>query len=409
MTATGQRTFAADTGLAPDRLVTPPCRFPERLAPLVEVASFFRCRMPASSSRKVKGSLRRWTTALQWWGLDEVSDVAVCAFVVLRCCPPLGVPLPDFAKHPVTPPTAANDVDALRRAARLNIGGAGVWREALESPRVSELLRALGARVKRLRTAKRPLLLREAEASLEEAIKSKDRVKIRDAFALVLALSFGLRCSELINLNDDDYAFVEDVVTLTIRSAKTRATVFTHHDPYRVSSASTLLLRAHKAYAKAVGSRKGCPLFRRLTGCTPDRLSKDWFRKVVKNASPECSPHSCRVGFATELRSAGASMASIMSLGRWSSAAALLYVLSVQDDHVRTSKRLGPSGLMLVDGVLRRDGTSLRATDIPRTDEAKWALSMTGYVSSESDNDDETAADSDDDVQPPRARKRTRR
>lgn len=383
----------AATGLSVLPLLVPICAHPERLLPLVEVASILRSRLPGKSTNKVRGAIRRWTATLDWWGMEAnaVTDVAVCAFVILRVSPPTGLQLPTFATSPVTPPTAANDVDALRRAARLGLGGMEVWLDALNSPRVAELLRALGARVKRLKTSKTPLLLRDAVRLLEKAEASRKPEAVRDAFALVLALIFGLRVSELLALDAADLAMDADtnVVTLTIRACKTRSTVFSHHDPYRVSSAHPTLQRALRLHKEVVGFRQGTSLVHRLCGRTRDRLSRDWFAAVVRNTAPGCTPHSCRVGFATELRAAGASIADIMSLGRWASAAALLYVLSVQDDHVSTSKRLGDAGLSLTNGVLRRDGATLKLADAPKTDGLRWATMVAGEESDESDDEEQ--------------------
>ena len=66
-----------------------------------------------------------------------------------------------------------------------------------------------------------------------------------------------------------------------------------------------------------------------------------------------------RVGTATELHAAGVSIGGIMALGRWTSAAAVIYVLGCLDTTIEASSRLGSAGVHFVRGDLRKTQTVL--------------------------------------------------
>ena len=76
--------------------------------------------------------------------------------------------------------------------------------------------------------------------------------------------------------------------------------------------------------------------------------------KVVKRVDPECTPHSARAGMATELWAAGASLDDIMSMGRWTSPAAVLYIIGTVDRQVSASRLIGRGMVRYETGRLRQ-------------------------------------------------------
>jgi hypothetical protein len=90
------------------------------------------------------------------------------------------------------------------------------------------------------------------------------------------------------------------------------------------------------------------------------RLSEDWFSRLVKRIDPACVAHSTRVGLATELWAAGASVPDIMAAGRWASAAAVLYIVGTLDKQVSASRTIGSAMVRYSAAGLRQQlGTSL--------------------------------------------------
>jgi len=126
-----------------------------------------------------------------------------------------------------------------------------------------------------------------------------------------------------------------------------------------VTCAHPVLMEAWAASEDRFDYDQVAPVFHRLTGSTRDPLSRRWFADVIAKASPLTTPHSARVGLATELWAAGVGVDDIMAVGRWSSLAALMYVIGVLEDQVKATDRVGTSGaLRYVDGDLRRAGFS---------------------------------------------------
>ena len=114
-----------------------------------------------------------------------------------------------------------------------------------------------------------------------------------------------------------------------------------------------LLMRAFGVFNRVVGFVVGIPVFHRTTGTSPDRLSRSWFDSVVKRIDPLCSPHSVRVGMATELWAAGVKLPAIMAMGRWTSAAAILYILGSLDVTLNAATQMGAADLGWSTGGLR--------------------------------------------------------
>jgi integrase len=237
---------------------------------------------------------------------------------------------------------------------------------ALSDHKVLALQRAIGGRARRITTSKRPLLFHEVEArwlrtekqfGLSGAAKSDiaSFPDVRDAFAVVLAFAAATRVSELLNLRGEHLQIDEDdVLLVTFISVKNRRTLFSTHQPFKVAIRLPLLTRAFDLFNKVCGFADGVHIFHRASGSSRDRLSRDWFDKIIKSINPACSPHSVRVGAATEMWAAGVPITGIMALGRWTSAAAVIYVIGCLDVTIEASARIGSANVQFVRGELRK-------------------------------------------------------
>ncbi len=341
-------------------LPAPPCRRPELLSPLIAVASALLVHVPDSSAAAMRGAVQRWLSAIDFWGVTaaDVDERVVMAYIVARCAPPVGLPLPSACASPVLPATVATEIGSLRRAAALSVEGMAAFGPALSHHQVSAILRHIGARVRRLKTAKRALLLHEVNAAWQKTSRSRCFRSIRDGFALVVAFFFACRVRELLQMRTDDMTHIvlpdeRPAIQIAFRQTKTRSTAFVSHDPFVVTCANPLLLDAFRAFDDVVEFLPAAPIFRK--GPTdPTMLSREWFAAVVRQASPTATPHSCRVGCATELWAAGATLDEIMAVGRWASIAATLYVLGSLHDQVAATDRLGEGGLVYTTAGLQR-------------------------------------------------------
>jgi integrase len=263
------------------------------------------------------------------------------------------------------------------------------------------LLRKINRYSRKLKTNKKPLLATNVAAYVRRARKicasrsSSTEAKLRaarDAFALTMSFAFGLRISELLALDGRDIDIVDvdvagaaarqEAVRITIRSSKNRSSPLDTHDPYRSHSSAGMLLDALDMFNTHVGfPRDDQPVWRRSTGKSADRLGRSWFVTVVKEAAPGCTPHSARVGLATDLRANGCSLDTIMACGRWRSVVALLYILGTVDCEIDTSRRLGSAGLA-------HDALGLRQMTPPTTDVQKFCIAA-GAEDADSDSEDE--------------------
>jgi integrase len=363
-TATG--TFAVSAGgLTGAPIPMPESATPDRFEPFFRVALTLMILVPGSSGAAIRGAARRWHEAVQFWGVLVVDWRVVVAYIVARSAPPVGVEVPPLCQRPVLPTTTAGDLDCLRRGSVLGVEGLGQYRLAFEDERVSLLLRSIGGRVRRLKTAKRALLWSEVQATWDAARTASSPTTVRDAFALVVAFVFACRVRELTGFVCEDLDLVQlsdgrDAIRLRFLRTKTRQSVFASHEPFYVTSAHPTVLEAFDTFNETIKFHDGEPIFHRLCGRTRDSLSRDWFAGVVRRASPNSTPHSTRVGCATEMWAAGASVEEIMAVGRWTSPAAILYILGALEDQVEASDRIGSGQLMYTSAGLQRSlGVSL--------------------------------------------------
>ena len=368
----------------------PPCDHPDRLRPLLAVASLLVSYVPSSSAAKVRGAVSRWFQFLSFVGLrGAVADWrVVLAFVVVRCCPPVDAVLPPFVVRPVLPSTAAGDIDACNRAARLGVEGMTGHDAAFSDFRVSALLQSIKARAHRLQTSKKPLLFNDLVAYWRARKRDGDAASIRDGFAAVLAMTFGTRASELTSLTTEDLEVVtvfdgatgsmtRNAVRLTFRNVKTRQSVFSTLDPFRVTSAHPLLMEAFSAFDDIVEFVPDATIFRSADG-RDSPMGREWLDRIAKAIDPATSPHSFRVGLATELWSARVPLQDIMAIGRWGSVAAILYIVGSLERQVSASDRLGKGRLIFESGNLHRSlGTSISPSDVPSACAARWSAYLT--------------------------------
>ena len=237
---------------------------------------------------------------------------------------------------------------------------------ALADHSVLALQRAIGGRARRLTTSKRPLLFHKVESFWIQSERDHLRASrtgnsmeayriARDGFAVVLAFAAATRVSELTALMGKHMQIDEDnVLIVTFASVKNRRTLFSSHEPFKIALRLPLLLRAFDLFNTCCGFEDEMFIFHRMSGNTRDKLSRDWFGAIVKTIDPGCSPHSVRVGAATELHAAGVPITGIMALGRWTSAAAVIYIIGCLDVTIDASARLGSAKVQFVRGDLRK-------------------------------------------------------
>ena len=372
----------------------PLCRRPELLSPLIAVASRLLVQVPDSSAAAMRGAAQRWLSAIGFWGVESqnVDERVVMAYIVARCAPPIELPLPSACSAPVLPATIATEIGALRRAAALGVEGMAVFGEALSSPQVSAILRQVGARVRRLKTAKRAILLHEVAAAWHAASRSRSHQSIRDGFALLVAFFFACRVRELLQMRTEDLSYItlpdqRPAIQIRFMQTKTRSTVFITHDPFTVTCANPLLIQAFAAFDDIVEFLPDSVIFRRAPS-SPSPLNRAWFAAVVRRASPGATPHSCRVGCATELWAAGAPLDEIMAVGRWASTAAALYVLGSLHEQVAATDRLRDGSLVYTVADLQRsvaiDG---KRESLATAGQAEWK-SIRQQVASSAESED---------------------
>jgi integrase len=349
------------------------------LIPLLHIADAITASVPMSSAAKIRAAVALWQNAIEWFGVSENSiTIAIpIALIVARCCPPVGYPLPPFLRRRVLPVTAAADIDTMRRAATLGVKGMEGSLLALADHRVLALQRAIGGRARRITTSKRPLLYHEVASFWKLSVQNHREAKkkanlsdsftsVRDGFAVVLAFAAATRVSEILDLRGEHlHVEADGVIILTFSSVKNRRTLFTTHQPFRVALHLPLLTEAFDLFNSICGFTDGIPIFHRILGKSRDKLSRDWFARIIKTINPACSPHSVRVGAATELHAAGVPIGGIMALGRWTSAAAVIYILGCLDTTIEASTRLGSAGLEYVRGDLRKT-QALQPWSVPR-------------------------------------------
>jgi integrase len=374
--ALGLVTLAAASVL-PVSWDVPPCADMSRLGPLLGVAS--AVLMPCTAARgktavRVLGTIANFLT----WAsvpLSALNGDLIIAYAVARCCPPVGTILPvGWPANPVLPSTVKTELGALRAAAKVGIIGVSQYLDALCAPRLSAFLKSVGANVSALKSSKKPLLwsalvafvtptfvlARAAVARGDGVYSAALQIAVRDAFALLLGFGTGSRCRELISLRGADVQLQRidnrDIVEVTFRHTKTRQTILHTHQPFVTHVSHALIVEMWSLFDVIVGWEDAGFVFAALRGSSADALSRDWFAHLIRKVDPECTPHCLRVGLATELWAAGCKIAEIMTAGRWTSEAAVLYIIGSLDKALVAADALGRGGLSYDRKQLRQRG-----------------------------------------------------
>jgi integrase len=303
--------------------------------------------------------------------LSEVTEWIVCSYILCRVCPPISMELPAFMAKHVAPSTAYGDILALRRRARMS-GYIGLLVE-LTGERVSELLRRLTAGVKKSKTNKAPILIHHIRSLWASGTRTVGF--IRDVTLLLVALLAGLRRREIVALTVQDVHWNGRELAITVRRDKVNFNLIGAQCPRTVVVAHALLDEVWPLFAATflrAGTPGDAPLFRRCVGSTitTDGIAPDTVRTIIRERLPglPVSPHSLRVGCATELHAAGVPIEQIMEIGRWGSLAALLYVLPSADAMARATRSMGNGGVQFDRVVLQRTlQTDAKAPRVRRT------------------------------------------
>jgi integrase len=237
------------------------------------------------------------------------------------------------------------------------VDGMDVFLAVLSDDRVLRFQKSIGGRVSATVTCKRPFLFATLLRAVVALRARPSESAVRETFALTLAFFFAMRGSELLSLVGRDVIAEDDgEIRVSFRQVKTRQTLFGSHRPFVVAGRAPLLTEVWESFNVRIGFSDDLPIFHRwTTSAVPVAvaLSRDWLSRAVRKWDPLCTPHSLRVGCATEAWAAGVSLVHIQALGRWASSAALLYVLGSLDDTAAATAKLGLAGLSFSSSGLR--------------------------------------------------------
>ena len=329
------------------------------LGQLFQAVAVVLTAIPDTSASGVDKAYRYFTEWLDCLGitLDDVSPFVVCAYMLARTFPPVGVPLPEFMAKPVLPTTVAQDISCLRRFARLQRMPSLL--RSLSEEDVIRMGHQLGAHIKPSHTKKAPLLIQHIRAVLARRSKPRrdgskwsEATWWRNITVLLTGLLLALRRRELVALRWEDVVWGRGELLASIRRDKTNQCIVDAQCPRVVAVGHALLDEVWPRFLETVPvkARTGA-LFKTPGG---GDLSVDSVRTILRDMLPELdgvlSPHSLRVGAATEMAAAGVPLATIMQVGRWK-LAALHYVLPVADATVAATRAMG-NGSVMLDRVL---------------------------------------------------------
>ena len=334
------RTYVA--AVAPQPVPPVPGDASPHLSVLFACAAVLLVTVVASSAAAMERAWRFFTTFLRFYNVRpcDVTAWVVMAYLIARCQPPVGMPLPDFMSRRVQPKTAAADLTALRRRARLM---KDPMLDAFTDEDVLRLAGVLGANVKSSKTNKAPILVHHVQGAWDRRHANPTLGFIRNILLLVIGLIAGLRRRELVALTVGDCIWSPERTELTIRVRrdKTNQTITDAQHPRVICVAHDLLTAVWGAWSStALGSRSpDAPMFPRIAGTvvTNESLACGTVNTIVREMLPglPVSPHSLRVGFATELHAAG-----VPPCRRsWRSAGGLHWQDSCMYCHPRTTRR----------------------------------------------------------------------
>lgn len=339
---------------------------------LYQAVAVILASVPAGSEGGMHTAWRQYEVFARHFGISEPSSWSVCAYILLRVRPPVGVPLPEDFAIAVQPRTIRTYISAIRR--RLRLTENREWLEAFCHEDVTLMMAAIGANVKRTKTDKKPILMKHIREIWDKATKEQlgTLVFIRDITLMLIGLLAGLRRREICGLRPIDVVWDEtnQDLTISVRKDKTNQSIVDAQEPRTVTVGHELLSVVWPIYIEA---RKGITvdnpwLFPAMSGTrvTPLGVTPSAVSTLIKHRLPNMgvSPHSLRVGMATELFAQDVPVPLIQEIGRWSSLAALLYVLPSAEAMANATRKMGATSV--VDRVVLQKDLS--------TDAAKWRV-----------------------------------
>jgi integrase len=374
----------------------------ERLEPLLYVASLILAPGRSALERSCTRLLSMVTSFAAWVNvpLKQVNGALLIGLAVARCCPPVGQLLPvGWPAAPVLPTTVKTELGALRRAAKLKMQPAVQLAAALDDELLLAFLKSVGANVGRLKSNKRPLLWKKVREFVDPIlVQGQEWVQgrpasgvarerypwpsielqrdIRDAFAVALGFATGSRCAELLNLlgNEVQHEMVDETryLEVTFAQTKTRQTPLSTHQPFKTLVSNETVVELFDVFNEVVGWEPEGPVWIGMRGATCDAAGRAWFAAVVRRVDPECTPHCCRVGLASDMWAAGAKLDQIMTAGRWTSVAAVLYIIGSLDKALAAASLVGKGGLTYDAGKLRQKGFSAAFTAPAQAEVKQW-------------------------------------
>lgn len=335
--------------------------------------------MPRSSAMAGSRALRYWgefRTAFH----APTSPWSVAAYLLLRVAPPFNVPLPEWTKNIVAPATASGEASAMKRHLRNLALGPPLLADdqalldALGSDLVRRVRASLGANITRAKTKKLPILWHMVSEAIDRLcghrLSELSDLHLRALAIACCNLGGGLRRSEGVALNAEHLVSTSDGFTVIILKDKTNQCAGPHVEPRSLPITQPLAVQVLRLYVSRFATRlvPGAPLFFDLSARTGgQRLSPGTVNSAIRMLFPGAGvvPHSCRVGFATELRASGTSIEMIMEMGRWTSLRALLYILPSSDQMAAASFSMG-SGNLRFDSFVFQQSIHNRALEVRR-------------------------------------------
>jgi integrase/recombinase XerC/integrase/recombinase XerD len=213
--------------------------------------------------------------------------------------------------------------DVRRYAAGLSFGGAapatvarklaairGLFDFLVRTERVSQNPADLVSSPKR--EEKLPKVLSAAQVrTMLERIPARTPLELRDRAMLELAYSCGLRCEEIVDLNDDSMDFDAEQLRVLGKGSKERLL------PVGEPAQRALRRYLERGRQTLAADPRGAALFlsksgRRLSSSDVTRRLGLWVREAALAAG--ISPHSLRHSFATHLLEGGADLRTIQEL-----------------------------------------------------------------------------------------------
>lgn len=321
---------------------------------------------PKASQSALDASWDLWQTYRAEFGAGTAPE-HVIAFMQLRCAPLPHLPFPTWLRQIVKPSTASQDVGKLKRLLKIRkrrdptafSADDRALLTAIKSDLVKAFRRSVGANIPSAKSKKLPILHSMVRELVDEAtdggktpLAQLPPYLLRDIAMIAVGLGLGLRRKEIASLLRGHVTDRGDTLLVSIGSDKTSWSPLNTEEFRTLPLAEPLLVSILRAYLTQLPSAApALPLFPRLDDPpdAPRALSPKSVSAAIRRRFPDVgtTAHGLRVGFATELYASGAQLRDIMELGRWRSAAALLYVLPSADTLAATSRAMGSAGLKL--------------------------------------------------------------